>query len=1053
MPARLVLQFLGIPQVHLDDKPVVTDRRKALALLAYLAVNAIEHPHQKHSRETLSALFWPDYTQAKAFANLRRTIWEVHQAIGENWLIAERDSLHLNMDTGIDLDVARFLDLLSRGHQQMDTALRIPLLADSVKLYRSHFLTGFNLKDAYPFNEWAFAESESLRRKFAEALTLLMESHCALKQADLAIPYARRLVTLDPLNEAAHRQLMEVYLQAGQHGAALKQYQTCEQTLRKELNLDPQPETRLLYKRIRKGEIKPPVHVEKPTDTTAPRHNLPLHLSTFIGREQAQEDILRLLKKNRLVTLAGAGGMGKTRLSLQVGQRLLNDYRDGVWFIALDSLADPALITQTVASVFNILEGPARPLMDVLMDVLRAKTLLLILDNSEHLLDACATLVKAVLQNCSNLKILVTSRETLNVPGEAVYYLPSLSIPEQDVQAHDSIEYESIGLFAERAILAQSSFTLTNENIGAVVEICRKVDGIPLAIELAAARVNVLQVEEILKQLQDSFALLSSDGRSILPRHQTLRASMDWSWGLLNEAEQLFLRQLSAFVGGWTLEAAQTVCEGDVLGLTSALVKKSLIVVEQETGRGTRYHFHEIVREYAHEKLAESGAHDNVCTRHLQYFLGLSEQAELQLRSATLVDWLEQLNNERDNLRAALNWAEKTDLEAGLWLSGNLWRYWESSNLSEGIHWLENFLQHPRSNDFPAARAHVLHNYGWSLTWLQRFDRARSVTEESLALFRTIGNRPGEADTLVSLGNIKQFQDDPDGALETLRQALELAKSLNDPWREANAYYFLGWDRRNFQRTLEYWEKASDLYRQVGDQITLANLVGTLGQFLVLDGDIELGEKYLDEAMLLWQSNRSANIWENIKIAKSVIALVRGNHEQARILLQEALAAIQETGNKMGYLWVRVRQGYVALQAGDFAEARNIFLETSRDFQKDGYTIGAVFALEGMASLYTETGKPQYAARLIGLADATRTKIGDPRPLLEQVDVDKTIAACLIKMGEVAFSDAYDQGTRMTLAEAVALVMSKKWSTQRAGQGASTVTLSEGPAELNASTP
>jgi predicted ATPase/DNA-binding SARP family transcriptional activator len=1053
MPSRLVLQFLGIPQIHLDDKPAATDRRKAVALLAYLALNGIEHPQQKYSREALSALFWPEYTQAKAFANLRRTLWEAHQAIGESWLIAERDSLRLNMDAGIKLDVARFLDLLSQGSQQADPALRLPLLADSVKLYRGHFLAGFSLKDAYPFNEWAFAESEGLRRKFAEALTRLVESHCELKQADLAIPYARRLVTLDPLNETAHRQLMEVYLQAGQHGAALKQYQTCEQTLRKELNLDPQPETRLLYKRIRKGEIKPPVQVEKPTDTTAPRHNLPLHLSTFIGREKEQQDILRLLEKNRLVTLAGAGGIGKTRLSLQVGQRLLNDYPDGVWFITLDSLADPVLITQTVASVFNILEGPARPLMDVLMDVLRAKTLLLILDNSEHLLDACANLVKAVLQNCSNLKILVTSRETLNVPGEAVYYLPSLSIPEQEVQAHDSIEYESIRLFAERAILAQSSFTLTNENAGAVVEICRKVDGIPLAIELAAARVNVLQVEEILKQLQDSFVLLSSDGRSILPRHQTLQASMDWSWGLLNEAEQTFLRQLSAFAGGWTLESARAVCEGDVLGLTSALVKKSLIVVEQGTGRGTRYHFHEIVRAYAHEKLVESGTHDNICTRHLQYFLGVSEQFELLLRSTTRVDWLEHLNDERDNLRAALNWADKTDLETGLWLSGNLWRYWESSNLPEGIYWLENFLQHSRSNDFPAARAHVLHNYGWFLTWLQQFERARSATEESLALFRAIGNQPGEVDTLISLGNIKQFQDDPDGALEFLRQALELAKSLNDPWREANAYYFLGWDRSNFQRTLEYWEKASGLYRQVGDQITLANLVSALGQFLVLNGDLELGEKYLDEAMLLWQSNRSANIWENVRIAKSMIALLHGDHAQAGTLLQEALAAVKETGNKMGYLWVRVRQGYVALHARNFAEARDIFLETSRDFQKDGYTIGAVFALEGMASLYVETGKPQYAARLIGLADTIREKISDRRPLLEQVDVDKTIAACLIKMGEAAFSDAYDQGTRMTLAEAVALVMSKKWSAQRGGQGASTVALSEGPTELNASTP
>lgn len=1022
MSARLVLQFLGLPQVYLDNTPVVTDRRKAIALLAYLAVNDIGHPTEKYSRESLSALFWPDYDQVRAFSNLRRTVWEVHQAIGEGWLIASRESLRLNPDREIELDVARFRDLISQGYQQTEAALRIPLLLEAAKIYRNHFLTGFSLKDALNFNEWAFAESEELRRQLAEALAWLAEDYCTLGQADQAIPYARRLVSLDPLNESAHRQLMQVYLQASRHSAALKQYQACEQILRKELGVDPQPETYALYKQIRRGDLKP-VQVVKPSEPVSPRHNLPLQLSSFIGREEEQDEIIQLIAKNRLVTLAGVGGIGKTRLSMQVGQELLNNYPEGIWLTSLESLSDPALVPQTIASVFGIREESARPVSERLIESLRERALLLILDNCEHLLGACAQIAATLLQNCPNLKIIATSRETLNLPGEAIYSIPSLSLPERDVVIEKLAVYESTRLFIERAALALPSFTLTKQDAQTVVEICRKVDGIPLAIELAAARVNLLQVEEILKQLQESFALLSSDARTISPRHQTLRASLDWSWGLLAEPEQILMRQLSVFAGGWTLESAQAVCDGDVLVLLGALVKKSLIVVNQEPGRETRYRFHAMVQEYAHEKLIDSGEEENFRTRHLTYSLDLAEQAEFELTGPARVDWMERLNDEHNNVRAALHWAAKTDIEAGLYLSGRLRRYWESSDLREGTQWLENFLHRSESRDFPLARAHALHAYGWLLTWLQQFNQAHSVTEESLQLFRAAGDRQGEADALLSLGNIEQFLERWDLAVDLIHRSLVLAQSLDDPWREANAYYYLGWDRRNFERGMSYWEKALRLYRKVGDQIALANLLGVLGQFRVLNGEIESGEKYLDEAMLLWQSNRRANIWENPKIAKSLILLTRGEHEQAYALLEEALRTVKETGNRMSQLWVRVRLGYVALRAGRLDEARDILIEAAQDFHKDGYTMGAVFALEGMAGLYAQVGKPEHSARLIGLADATREKVGDTRLPLEQADVDKIIAACLAKMGEVAFSDAYDEGTAMQLDEAIAYAL------------------------------
>jgi predicted ATPase/DNA-binding SARP family transcriptional activator len=1018
MPPQLGLYFLGPPQLYLNHEPVTADRRKALALLAYLAVHV-----GRQTRDSLSALFWPDYDQSKAFTNLRHTLWEVQQAIGEGWILADRETVALDPHADIALDVHQFESLVAKSRAQGEAALRVLLLCDAVKLYRNHFLTGFSLKDAPEFNEWAFAKSEDLKHQLSWALVTLSDDHCALGQAEEAIPYARRLLTLDALNEASHRQLMQVYLQAGQYSAALRQYQACEQILRKELGIDPQPETRELYKKIRKREIKP-APVETKREASAPSHNLPLQLSSFIGRQKEQDDITNLLKKKRLVTLLGAGGIGKTRLALEVGHKLLSEYPNGVWYIALDSLSDPALITQTVASIFDIQEDRDRTLLEKLTHLLAAKTALLIFDNCEHLLDACAELVTALLTQCPHLKILATSREVLGIPGEAIYTIPSLALPEGDLDSTEqSSEFESVQLFAERATLALTSFQLTKENLRAVLEICRKVDGIPLAIELAAARVNILQVEEILGQLQDSFALLAIDSRSILPRHQTLRASMDWSWGLLSELEQAFLSQLSVFAGGWTLDATQAICEGDALSVSGALVKKSLIVVDQQAGRETRYRFHEIVREYALEKLVKSGNEEKVRARHLAYFLNLSERAELELRGPKRVAWMDRIHEERNNIRAALHWAEQTDVEAGLFLSGRLMRYWESADLREGIQWLESFLHKPESREAPAAQATALLTYGWLLTWLQQFTLAHTVTEESLKLFRTARNRQGEIDALVSLANIGQLVDDLEGSTKLLHQALALAQALGDTWRQAVVLGFLGWDRRDLQQAFRNWERAIQLYREVGDQISLANLLSLLAQFRILYGDIEIGEKHLDESMLLWQSNQRANVWEHPKIVKSLLLLLRGEYEQAYTVLQGALVSAQETGNRMSQLWLRVRLGYVALRAGNLVEAHELFAETLQDFHRDGYTIGAIFALEGIATLLIATGKPEKAARLIGCADAIREKIPDRRPVVEEADMYRNMAAILSKIVPSGVEVEYDAGRSMTLEEGVAYAL------------------------------
>ena len=1016
MSPRLALHLLGSPQINLDKTPISFNRRKSLALMAYLTVE-----QGQHRRESLSSLLWPDTGQSNAFKNLRQILWEIQQILGEGWLVADRETVCLNDKADVWLDIRQFDSLTRQSESQEDIPLRLSLLADAAKLYRHHFLTGFSLKDAHPFNDWAFAESEGLRNKLAGVLRRLSEDYCTMGQARQAIPHTRRLVSLEPLDESAHRQLMEVYLQAGDHGAALKQYQACEQILRRELNLDPQPETRELYKKIRKRKAEP-IPVEERTEALAPSHNLPHQITTFFGRQKELEDILAFLRKKRLVTLVGAGGIGKTSLSLQVGKRLHKEFPNGIWFIALGSLSNPALITQTAASIFDIREGGDRPLLEKLIDSLRTKNILLIFDNCEHLLNACAEMISALLTRCPGVKILATSRENLGIQGEAVYTMPSLPLPEGELESMEKLtEFASVQLFADRAALIQPSFQLTKENIRTVADVCRQVDGIPLAIELAAARVNILHVNEILEQLQASFDLLASDSRSILPRHQTLKASLDWSWGLLNEPEQKFMRQLAVFAGGWTLESARAVCDGSVLVLTGTLVNKSLIMVDQETAQGTRYRFHEIVREYAQEKFHGTAEEEGIRDRHLKYFLAFSRRSELELRGPSRVDWMEHLYDERNNIRAALDWAEKTDLESALYLAGSLRQYWESSNMREGVDWCEKLLH--QSNAFPLARAYALLTYAWLLTWLQEFRRARAATQESLDLFRTQRNKEGEVDALVLMGNLEQFTDNLEAANRVFDQALALSEELNDPWRLGIVYYYRGWDNSDYEQKFVNWDKAISLFRQVGDKVNLANLLGLTGQFRVMNGEIELGEKYLDEALQLWEANRRANIWENPRIAKSLIALVRGEYEQARAILEEVLASAAQTGNRMSYLWGRVRLGFVALHAGDLTEARQILTESAQNFNKDGYTIGSIYSLEGMAHFYATIGKNDHAARLIGFADAARENIYDVRLPLEQADMDISIAACVARMGESAYENAYAEGRKLDLDEAVNFVL------------------------------
>ncbi len=789
------------------------------------------------------------------------------------------------------------------------------------------------------------------------------------------------------------------------------------------------PEERKSFLRFARGDWQAFVGGEAENtpwhlSNTEQQSNLPSLLSSFIGREKEKQEVISLLKKNRLVTLAGTGGMGKTRLAIQVGHQLLDHYPHGVWFVPLDSISDPLRVPHTVASVFGIREGIDHQVIDTLKSVLRLKTALLVLDNCEHLLGACAQLIEILLTHCPNLRILSTSREILKIEGEATYYLPSLSTPDGSDPLEKISEYESIQLFVQRAALAQSTFQLTQENAQPIAEICRRLDGIPLAIELIVARLNILKVEEISKQLQNSFAILASNTRTPLSRHQTLRASIDWSWDLLTDAEQVFLRQLSVFAGGWTLEFAQSVCDGNALNLTNSLVQKSLIMVEQELENETRYHFHETLRQYAYEKLVELGELETVRTRHLKYFLGLSEKIEPGLRGDKQEAWFARAVDERDNLQAALEQAAKSDIEAGLNISARLEAVWERYDVRKGTFWLAEFLQSPESKRYPLARARALCTQGSLLVWLGKFPQARGTAEESLALFQACNDRPGEIDALTLLGATHSWPGDIEEGRKLYQQALTLSQSIGDIWRQANIYYFLGWDHPDDQGYFAYWEKAAILYSEAGDRMSQVNILCVIGLYRALNGEFRMAQRYLDKATMVFPLDRRIDLWYDYLIAKSIIALEQGDFEQAYTLQQEVLAQSEILGKRLEYLWAKVRIGHLALRMNSVDEARAIFADTLEEFQNI-YPLGVTFSIEGMAGLFVAVGDLNNAARMIGWADASRKDINDRRPLLEQRDVDQVIAACISWMGEDAFADTYDEGQAMTMDEAVALALNE----------------------------
>ena len=618
----LALDLLGPIAFTVDDQPFPGFHiRPVVALGVYLVCRP-----ERHRREHLMALLWPDWPAAAAHKNLRQNAYTLRQALptvasrdGRGpvpLVLADRETLQLNPEAAVDLDVDRFAALLRQN--------TVEATAAAVALYRGDFLADFYLPDSAPFEEWAAARRADLRQQMLEALDRLAAHALAQNAGDEAAAYARRQLALDNLRESAYVQLMQALVLQGQRSEALAQYDLCVRLLHTELGMEPAAETRALAEAIASGKMEQTIG--RPAGdarmragfAAPPRHNLPLQLTSFIGREHQIGEVGRLLDSARLVTLTGAGGCGKSRLSLEIAKARLPDHADGVWWVELAPLDNPELVAQTVAYAVGLRDLSGRSIQEALIDYLRSRRALLILDNCEHLVAACASLAESLLRACPSLSILATSREVLSIPGETMYVVPSLEMPEPDHQPPDALAaVESVRLFIERAAAVRPGYALTEENAPAVTQVCRRLDGIPLAIELAAARVEVLSAGQIARRLDDRFGLLTGGRRTALPRHQTLRAAIEWSHALLSEPERRLFARLAVFRGGWTVEAAEAVCacellpRAGILDLLRRLVDKSLLITREAKGE-MRYSRLETIREYAEEKLRESGELEQV---------------------------------------------------------------------------------------------------------------------------------------------------------------------------------------------------------------------------------------------------------------------------------------------------------------------------------------------------------------------------------------------------------------------------------------------------------
>lgn len=764
------------------------------------------------------------------------------------------------------------------------------------------------------------------------------------------------------------------------------------------------------------------------------RGNLPLSLNSFIGRERELAELRHLLSIARMVTLTGAGGCGKTRLALQAANQL-DDFPDGVWLVDLAPLADPALIPHSVASVFDLYQVTEVPIVALLQNFLQLKNLLLVLDNCEHLIQGVAELCNALLRACPNLEILATSREPLNIAGETAFQVPSLSLPSTQKAPSIKVirQYESVRLFIDRANSTNPNLHLDDTNASAIAKICRRLDGMPLAIELAAARVNSISIGEIAARLDDRFRLLTTGNRTALPRHRTLRASIDWSYELLSEAERLLLRRLAIFAGGFTLEAAESVCteekKNEILDVLSRLVQKSLVLLQLDDR--PRYRLLETIRQYAREKLVESGAEDAVRDFHLDYFMKFAEFTAPKLHSPEQMQVLDRLDTDLDNMRAALDWSHRGGhAEKGLRLAAALGWFWERRGYwNEGRMYLERLLILPETAPNTLIRAKGLVAAGLltnspAAAWVGGSKASHPYLEEAITITRQHGQagKPLRALAQILLSN-SVYAEDPILAQSQCDDAWATLQDLNEPWISAllihqRAHWYE--NKYDYQAARKAFEDSMMLFRSVGDRRWEAILVSDLANLSFTQGELADPRRQLETNLSYFRETKDRQHIGFSLTRLAEIARTEGNYDLAKEFAVEGLSIAHELGSKLQIGNLMANLGFIALHDGDLAAGRSFFVEcltTARELNIKQLVAAAFLGFAVGAILENQVLR---AIQLFAIVDTLiEGKIKENFGPVEARDYNKYLTLAREQFTAAKFDKAWAEGRAMAFEQAI----------------------------------
>lgn len=991
-PVRI--RLLGGFQVSIGSRAIVEDGWRLKKAQTLTKLLALAPGHRLH-REQITELLWPKSSPEAAGNGLRyalhnaRRIFEPGLEGPSCYLHRRGNELLLCSEGQLWTDVQAFESAAAEAHRSREPAA----YRAAAELYSGELLP----EDRY--EDWTQDRREELRQLYMALLVERAAAHEEREEIDSAIEVLEKLVTDERTHQEAHLGLMRLHSRNGRRHGAILQYEQLREALRRELDSEPDAVTQRLYREILDGE-SPGDHTSltsrRPTVPATPsRHNLPDALSSFVGRERELLEVKRLLPMTRLLTLIGSGGCGKTRLALEVAGDLAGAYPDGVWLTELASLSDPALVPREVAGTLSVPEQPGRPPEDTLVDFLRHRQLLLVLDNCEHLIEACSRLAAILLASCPHLRVLATSREALGVAGEANWRVPPLSLPEAGASSSADVlaNSESVRLFVERARSRLPTFALTHGNVRGVAEICWRLDGIPLAIELATARLTSLAVEQVAERLEDPLGLLNAGDRAAPPRQRTLRETLDWSYGLLDRGERELFERLSVFAGGFTLEAAESVGqkengEANVLDLLGRLVEKSLVVAEPGSRVAARYRMLEPVRQYAREKLQAGGESEAARDRHAAWFLPISERTYPEMDGPGHGSWIQMLETEHDNLRAAMErcWKDGRNLEAGMRLAAGLFPFWVVRGYgTEGRTWLHRFLSSSEGREVSeSARAKAITAAGILANCQSDHLEAVALSEESLALWRRLDDQVGMTNCLNGL---------------CAARVLSVDYERGDP---------------------VCWESLT-LSRRVGNRAGIVCSLMYLGVAAQGRGDHERARTFFcdcERACRELEMGRSVFAgWLMSHWSRSEAE--EGDHASARSHAEKAL----EIGRSLDDTW-GISLGLQALAKverarGEDGRAGTMLAESLEGFRIVGRKREIAECLEAIASLDNGRECQKRAGRLLGASEALRRELGVPRPPGECAEYDHRVSTVRTQLGDTAWEVTRAEGSAMPLGEAI----------------------------------